>query len=161
MFWVNRWFCDCTGYSGNGSFNNRSPNISSQYLANLCCWIRQQWFSKESTMGQSLVTKAQSRIAYITSLNRMSVHIAIPWVIIGSSSSPLPSQQSSSTHLRKKHRNSKWKSRKNCFFFQIAYLQPARRVCLYISTELFPPNCRPEIKIFIFFWMSLNWLRIV
>lgn len=32
-------------------------------------------------------------------LNRMSVHIAFPWVIIGSWSSPFPSQQSSSTHL--------------------------------------------------------------
>lgn len=32
-------------------------------------------------------------------LNRMSVHIAFPWVIMGSWSSPLPSQQSSSTHL--------------------------------------------------------------
>jgi len=31
--------------------------------------------------------------------NSMSVHIAIPCVIIGSWSSPLPSQQSSSTHL--------------------------------------------------------------
>ena len=31
-------------------------------------------------------------------LKRMSVHIAFPWVMIGSSSSPLPSQQSSSTH---------------------------------------------------------------
>lgn len=32
-------------------------------------------------------------------LKRMSVHIAFPWVIIGSWSSPFPSQQSSSTHL--------------------------------------------------------------
>lgn len=32
-------------------------------------------------------------------LNRISVHMALPWVMIGSSSSPLPSQQSSSTHL--------------------------------------------------------------
>lgn len=32
-------------------------------------------------------------------LKRISVHIAFPWVIIGSWSSPFPSQQSSSTHL--------------------------------------------------------------
>lgn len=32
-------------------------------------------------------------------LNRMSVHMALPWVIMGSWSSPFPSQQSSSTHL--------------------------------------------------------------
>lgn len=33
-------------------------------------------------------------------LKRISVHIAFPCVIIGSWSSPLPSQQSSSTHLK-------------------------------------------------------------
>lgn len=32
-------------------------------------------------------------------LNRMSVHMALPWVMMGSWSSPFPSQQSSSTHL--------------------------------------------------------------
>jgi len=32
-------------------------------------------------------------------LNSTSVHIAFPWVIIGSRSSPLPSQQSNSIHL--------------------------------------------------------------
>lgn len=36
----------------------------------------------------------------IYTLNRISVHIALPWVMMGSSSSPLPSQQSSSTHLK-------------------------------------------------------------
>jgi len=36
----------------------------------------------------------------ILTLNRMSVHMALPWVIIGSSSF-LPSQQSSSIHLHK------------------------------------------------------------
>lgn len=50
-------------------------------------------------MGYSEVTKAQSRMAMMASLKRMSVHIALPWVMMGSSSSPLPSQQSSSTHL--------------------------------------------------------------
>lgn len=66
------------------------PNISSQYLASLYCCDLQQWFSNESITGYSDVTNAVSRMAYITSLNKISVHIARPWVIIGSSSSPFP-----------------------------------------------------------------------
>ena len=45
-------------------------------------------------------------MALIASMNNMSVQIAFPWVIIISSSSVLPFQQSSSTHLEKKIKNS-------------------------------------------------------
>lgn len=45
-------------------------------------------------------------------LKRISVHIAFPCVIIGSWSSPLPSQQSSSTHLKAQE---KWCQIPYCF----------------------------------------------
>jgi len=52
-----------TGLSGRGSFNNRSPRTSLQYLASLYCCPLQQWFSNESMTGKSDVTKAVSRRA--------------------------------------------------------------------------------------------------
>lgn len=52
----------------------------------------------DSCLGVLLGLTARCRGQAFT-LKRMSVHIAFPCVIIGSWSSPLPSQQSSSTHL--------------------------------------------------------------
>jgi hypothetical protein len=52
-----------TGLSGRGSFNNRSPRMSLQYLASLYCCPLQQWFSNDSMTGKSDVTKAVSRRA--------------------------------------------------------------------------------------------------
>ena len=66
-----------TGKSGRTSFNNRSPNIWSQYLAIFSCWCREQWFSKDKITGYSDVTNAQSRIAYITSCNEKKIGLDI------------------------------------------------------------------------------------
>ena len=66
-----------TGKSGRTSFNNRSPNIWSQYLAIFSCWCREQWFSKDKITGYSDVTNAQSRIAYITSCNEKKIRLDI------------------------------------------------------------------------------------
>jgi len=50
--------------------------------------------------GYSDTTKAESFMAYKTLLKSTSVHMAFPCVTIGSPwYSPLPSQQSNSTHL--------------------------------------------------------------
>lgn len=52
-----------TWKSGSGSFNRRSPKMSSQYLAILYCWCLLQWFSNDKINGYSEVTKAQSLMA--------------------------------------------------------------------------------------------------
>jgi len=55
-------------------------------------------------------------------LRTISEHIVKPWVMIGSSSTPLPSQQSSSTHL-----------------------QPASSAWRYISTDDLPVSWCPAV----------------
>lgn len=67
-----------TGAAFNTEEGSCPVGFLSMATPGVCCQVR----------GQALTLK------------RMSVHIAFPWVIIGSWSSPLPSQQSSSTHLK-------------------------------------------------------------
>ena len=90
-----------------------------------------------------------SKNSKATTLNMMSVHMALPWVIMGSKSTlASPSQQSSSTHLRLGffYKNVPFFYKNVCnnfLFLQNVDLQPASSVCLYISTEDLPPNWRP------------------
>lgn len=101
----------------------------------------------------------------VCTLNKISVHMAFPCVMIGSWSSPFPSQQSSSTHLTEEitkmcgYCTILLLTKKRLRFFNILlycvricvicvhisilYLHPDNRTWRYISTDDFPPNCRP------------------
>lgn len=61
----------------------------------------------------------------VFTLNRMSVHMALPWVMMGSWSSPFPSQQSSSTHL------TSWKAHRIQLYLSYINMLFSLEVCLH------------------------------
>lgn len=62
---------------------------------------------------------------HVFTLNRMSVHMALPWVMMGSWSSPFPSQQSSSTHL------TSWKAHRIQLYLSYINMLFSLEVCLH------------------------------
>ena len=142
-----------------GSVNIMSPKSSLQYCATLACCLGLQWFSNDKINGNSVVLKAYSAIAAMTSCKLANINFhrvfmegkknqakiakfcdtfarisgtrVYPCTMTGSSSLVLPSHKSNSMHL-----------------------QPASSTWRYISTEDLPVHWWPNIVNIVVFLMS-------